>query len=44
VWRRISEWWIDTQQKRQEAELAMALAVIFAAVATASLRALFATP
>jgi len=36
--RRISQWWTETQDRRLEAELALALAVVLAAVATASLR------
>ncbi len=39
--RRISQWWTDTQDRRLEAELAGALAVVLAAVVTASLRFLF---
>jgi hypothetical protein len=42
--RRIFQWWIDTQDRRLEAELAAALAVVLAAVATASLRYLFEYP
>ena len=39
--RRIVQWWTDTHDQRQEAELAAALAVVLAAVVTASLRFLF---
>jgi len=39
--RRIAQWWIDSQDKRLEAELAAALAVQLAAVSTVSLRFLF---
>ncbi|KZD21331.1 hypothetical protein [Tardiphaga robiniae] len=38
---RIGQWWTDTHDQRQEAELAAALAVMLAAVATASLRSLY---
>ena len=38
---RITQWWTDTHDQRQEAELAAALAVQLAAVAKASLRLLF---
>jgi hypothetical protein len=38
---RIGQWWTDTHDQRQEAELAAALAVQLAAVATVSLRLLF---
>jgi hypothetical protein len=38
---RIGQWWTDTQDQRQEAELAAALAVQLAAIATVSLRLLF---
>jgi hypothetical protein len=38
---RIREWWTDTHDQRQEEELAAALAVQLAAVATVSLRVLF---
>ncbi|MGM4886041.1 hypothetical protein AB8A20_11825 [Tardiphaga sp. 604_B6_N1_1] len=38
---RINQWWTDTHDQRQEAELAAALAVQLAAVATVSLRFLF---
>lgn len=39
--RRIFQWWTDSQDRRLEAELALAVAVVLAAVATASLRFLF---
>lgn len=39
--RRISQWWTDNQDRRLEAELALAVAVVLAAVTTASLRFLF---
>lgn len=42
--RRISRWWVDTQDRRLEAELAGAVAVVLAAVVTASLRLLFDCP
>jgi hypothetical protein len=35
---RICYWWKDTHDQKQEAELAAALAVMLAAVATVSLR------
>jgi hypothetical protein len=38
---RITQWWTDTHDQRQEAELAAALAVMLAAVATVSLRSLY---
>lgn len=38
---KIPQWWTDSQDRRLEAELAAALAVVLAAVATASLRLLF---
>lgn len=38
---RIGQWWTDTHDQRQEAELAAALAVQLAAVATVGLRLLF---
>jgi len=43
MWVRLQLWWIDSQDRRLEAELAAALAVVLAAVATASLRFLFAS-
>jgi hypothetical protein len=38
---RIVRWWIDTHDRRLEAELAEVLAVMLAAVVTASLRCLY---
>lgn len=38
---RITQWWTDTHDQGQEAELAAALAVMLAAVATASIRSLY---
>lgn len=37
---RIANWWIATHDRRQEAELAFAIAIVLAAMATASLRSL----
>lgn len=39
--RRLSQWWTDSQDRRLEAELALALAIVLSAVVTASLRLLF---
>lgn len=39
--RSFSQWWTDSQDRRLEAELAGALAVMLAAVVTASLRFFF---
>lgn len=39
--RKFSQWWTDNQDRRLEAELALIVAVVLAAVATASLRFLF---
>lgn len=41
MWARIQVWWIRTHDRRLEAELALALAVVLAAVVTVSLRFLF---
>ncbi len=41
MWVRLQLWWTDAQDGRLEAELAAALAVVLAAVVTASLRLLF---
>lgn len=41
MWARIQTWWADTQDWRLEAELALTLAVVLAALATARVRFLF---
>lgn len=38
---KVSRWWAETHDRRQEAELALALAIVAAAVITASLKSVF---